>query len=481
MALEPPAAELDAGTATAFTLTQEDVPVLSAPSGTEQIDVRVQARRTVGGIVYDARDARRVRFFLEIELREVLEAQPYALTGRAAAGVSLLLAQPYTAHRPGRCGPEPHHRPALRDHRPGRCRSEPHHRPALPDPARRPLMFTFVSNNPADFGGGAYKTTRAGSFRSSRVSHAIEMHGTASTMQSKAILGFQAVAGSVTWVHAQVGFFGSTNSAPQDHSNADGNMFFAARDASGAIVAEFTVVDGKLKIRAYGSSTADSGTYSLSNLSSSTLHALDVKIDLSGGNIAVEAYLNAVDASAAPFLSVSVANSATPRTNPMQLEWRAYDLADHSAHTAYQQISEVMVGDEDTRGLGLTDLMTFGAGTHADWVGDPAGLTDGDDATGVSTATLGARVSRAVATYGGPASAAVRGLFIPARGSAEAGDVRAFLRDIAGATDHAAAAGYGLPAGAIGYGLAEFALNPATGLPWDTGDLTGFEYGLEAV
>ena len=57
----------------------------------------------------------------------------------------------------------------------------------------------------------------------------------------------------------------------------------------------------------------------------------------------------------------------------------------------------------------------------------------------------------------------------------------AFLRENAGATDHAAAAGYGLPAGAIGYGLAEFALNPATGLSWDTGDLTGFEYGLEAV
>lgn len=342
-------------------------------------------------------------------------------------------------------------------------------------------MFTFVSNNPADFGGGAYKTTRAGSFRSSRVSHAIEMHGTAGTMQTRAIHGFAPVAGSVTWVHAQVGFFGSSHSAPQDHSNADGNMLFAARDASGAIVAEFTVLNGKLRIRAYGSSTADSADYSLTNLSSSTLYALDVKIDLSSGNIAVEAYLSAVDASALPILSVSVANSATPRTSPVQLEWRVYDLADHSSHTAYQQISEVMVGDEDTRGLGLTDLMTFGAGTHADWVGDPAGLTDASDATGVSTATLGAKVSRAVSAYGGPASVAVRGLFIPARGSAEAGDVRAFLRDVAGAMDHAAATGYGLPAGAIGYGLAEFAVNPATGLPWDTGDLTGIEYGLEAV
>jgi hypothetical protein len=95
-AREPPAAELDAGTGTSFTLTEDDVPVLSAPWGTEQIEVRVQARRAVGGTVYDARAARRLRFFLEVEVREVVEAHPHALTGRAATGASVLLAIPYT-------------------------------------------------------------------------------------------------------------------------------------------------------------------------------------------------------------------------------------------------------------------------------------------------------------------------------------------------------------------------------------------------
>jgi hypothetical protein len=342
-------------------------------------------------------------------------------------------------------------------------------------------MFTFVSNNIADFSGGAVKTTRAGSYRADRVSGAIEMSGNATAPNNLATHSFAPVPGPVTWCHARVGFFGSSYSAPYAHSNADGALFFEARDAGGAMVFDFTLVDGSLRLRAYGSSTASSAGYSLTNLSSVSLYALDVRCDLTGGNITLDAWLGAADGNAPPVLSISVANSAAPKTNPVQLTWRAYDAADHSSHVVYQQVSEVMVGDEDTRGLGLTDLMTFGAGTHAAWVGDPEGLADASDATGVSTATLGAKVSRAVSTYGGPASVAVRGLFIPARGSAEAGDVRAFLRDIAGAADHAAPAGYGLPAGAIGYGLAEFALNPATGLPWDTGDLTGIEYGLEAV
>ena len=342
-------------------------------------------------------------------------------------------------------------------------------------------MFAFVSNNIADFTGGAVKTTRTGSYRADRVSGAIETSGTASTPNNLATHSFAPVPGAVTWCHARVGFFGSSHSAPQAASTADGALFFEARDAGGAIVCDFTIVDGALRLRAHGTSTASSAGYSLTNLSAVTLYALDVRCDLTGGNITVDAWLGAADSNAPPFLSVTVANSAAPKTNPVQLTWRSHDAGDHGSHTVYQQISEVMVGDEDTRGLGLTDLMSFGAGTHADWEGDPAGLEDASDASGVSTATLGAKVSRVVATYDGPASVAVRGLFIPARGSAEAGDVRAFLRDIAGATDHAAAVGYGLPAGAIGYGLAEFALNPATGLPWDTGDLTGFEYGLEAV
>ena len=237
-------------------------------------------------------------------------------------------------------------------------------------------MFAFVSNNIADFTGGAVKTTRAGSYRADRVSGAIEMSGTATAPNSLATHGFAPVPGAMTWCHARVGFIGSTLSAPQAAATADGALFFEARDAGGAIVCDFTILDGSLRLRAHGASIASSAGYSLTNLSSVSLYALDVRCDLSGGNIAVDAWIGAADGSAPPVLSIAVANSAAPKTNPAQLTWRAYDAADHSSHVVYQQISEVMVGDEDTRGLGLTDLMTFGAGTHAAWEGDPAGLAE---------------------------------------------------------------------------------------------------------
>jgi len=62
--VEPPAAVIDAGAATSFTLTKEDVPILAAPSGTKHFEVRVQARRVAGSATYEARAARAIRLFM---------------------------------------------------------------------------------------------------------------------------------------------------------------------------------------------------------------------------------------------------------------------------------------------------------------------------------------------------------------------------------------------------------------------------------
>jgi hypothetical protein len=61
---EPPAAVIDAGTANSLTLTKEDVPVLAAPTGTKHFEVRVQARRTAGSVIYEAWQARSIRLFM---------------------------------------------------------------------------------------------------------------------------------------------------------------------------------------------------------------------------------------------------------------------------------------------------------------------------------------------------------------------------------------------------------------------------------
>jgi hypothetical protein len=61
---EPPAAVVDVGTANSLTLTKGDLPVLTAPAGTKHFEVRVQARRTTGTVIYEAWQARSIRLFM---------------------------------------------------------------------------------------------------------------------------------------------------------------------------------------------------------------------------------------------------------------------------------------------------------------------------------------------------------------------------------------------------------------------------------
>jgi hypothetical protein len=60
--VEPPAAVIDLGTATARTLTLNDIPAETAPERVVEIDVMVRARRSVGGSWLYARDHRSMRF-----------------------------------------------------------------------------------------------------------------------------------------------------------------------------------------------------------------------------------------------------------------------------------------------------------------------------------------------------------------------------------------------------------------------------------
>lgn len=62
--LEPPAKVIDAGTANSLTLTKDDIPILTAPTGTKHFEVQVQARRTTGSMTYEAWQARSIRLFM---------------------------------------------------------------------------------------------------------------------------------------------------------------------------------------------------------------------------------------------------------------------------------------------------------------------------------------------------------------------------------------------------------------------------------
>ncbi|MCR9151203.1 MAG: phage tail protein [Rhodobacteraceae bacterium] len=87
--VEPPAAVIDVGSTTSFTLTKEDVPILSAPSGTKHFEARVVARRIAGSATYTSWQARGVRLFMPDGIK-VAEAGFWAEFG---AGDRLTLAE----------------------------------------------------------------------------------------------------------------------------------------------------------------------------------------------------------------------------------------------------------------------------------------------------------------------------------------------------------------------------------------------------
>jgi len=81
--VEPAATVINAGTGTSFTLTKDEVPILSAPTGTKHFEVRVQARRVAGSATYEARAARSIRLFMPDGIK-VAEAGLWAEFGAEA-------------------------------------------------------------------------------------------------------------------------------------------------------------------------------------------------------------------------------------------------------------------------------------------------------------------------------------------------------------------------------------------------------------
>lgn len=341
------------------------------------------------------------------------------------------------------------------------------------------MTFRFVSNNAADFNGGAYQTARANSYRTSRVSGAIEMTGDNDDPITYAEHSFAAVAGDVTWIHAQVALQAS-NIFP-GHGDSDGDLYCEAYDANADKLFQLDVVNGSTRLLVFGDTTGSQTFTNDIHAGDLTRKAIDIKVDLSGGNLHVQVFRNATDGTAVPVWDVSVANTGA-KGNPTRVRWRSSGTHFNS-NSIFQQISEVMVGDEDTRGLGLTDLFSYGAGTHTAWGGDPAGLSDNDQETGVSTGSAGAKVSRTVSGYTGPTGVTVRGVFLPAHGKLVSilGDVRAFLRNTTSGTQYDAAAAYGFDETLKAGDLVEFANNPETAAQWNDSEFTDFEIGLEAL
>lgn len=331
------------------------------------------------------------------------------------------------------------------------------------------MTIAFVSNDKTDLTGGFTETSSYR--RTTNVTKAFGTSGDWSGPDNYVIYDIVPVAGDETWIHAQVAFGGSPI---VPGGSGSGQIYCAVRDEQGIAIVAFYQLSGGVRMSVYGETTE---TYLKESWihGGSNIKAVDIHIDMSGGNIRVKAYVGAIDSDAVPIWDVTAVNSSTPRTAPFQVSWSNGDLG--ATGTFWQYVSELICADEDTRGWGLSNLLTYAAGDHTDWAGDVASLSDQNDGTGMNSEAIGDKVSQDVVTYTGPASAAVRAVVLTTRVSAVGFDVKQMLRK--GTTDYLGSA-LGLGEG-FAHRFTEWEQNPDTAANWDTADLTGFEFGLQTV
>ena len=322
------------------------------------------------------------------------------------------------------------------------------------------MAILFASNDITDFIGATSDTTAANR-RTSFVSEAFHISG-ADNVDKKAYVSHPKAGGNVQWIHfvwkqsntVGAGGFASSQTLCNMYDDAGDRLFFVdMTGASGAraqlnILGDTTVTDD----------ITDFGT---------TLVIIDIKVDITT-NLDVEIYVD----------EVLAANGAPANTGGKTLPVATvFTVTDDGGLNAY--ISEFIVADEDTRGMGLSKVSPNAAGNYAAWQGDHVETGDSDLGTGASSDATAQKLSSDLTTFGGPASSALRALLINNKCSVRGGtvgDLRNFLR-ISSTDYNGASMG---PGATVANHITVYDTNPDTAADWDTTDIAGVEVGIES-
>jgi len=324
------------------------------------------------------------------------------------------------------------------------------------------MTIYFARNDSAAF-PGAVVSIAAGSFRSDYVSESFLTRGDQANPTVTSITRIPPVAGNVTWIHFQY-YKPVSNSG----SNAQGNQLLELRSGTGTLILDFNVSFGEVECRLFGSATK---TVEIpGRLDNIAVQAIDIKIDLTS-DITVEIYQNS-----GLVYNESQAWTSSPG-NPELIYWRLFDLLVGSG-TVEQSVSELIIADESTIHLGLSEMVPNAAGNYSQWIGNHIETGDADLGTGAASDAINQKLSSAMTAFAGPASSAMRAFLIVSKASTRGvtvGDLRNFLR--ISATDYNGAA-LGVGEGIESH-VTVWDTNPNTLTDWDTADFSGVEIGTE--
>ena len=322
----------------------------------------------------------------------------------------------------------------------------------------------FASNNISHF-PGSIPGSAAGTFDPLRVPYAVLL----TNYQLLSSPNFIANTGDTTWFHFRTFTDGNGYTIP---TGATG-ILWQTLDGSNRMLAKLTkkasVYTQQLILTLYNGTTTITADTTIP-MTQSKMNFIDISLKITSVLIRADVYINGALACFASFGS-----NPNSLTNPVRF---SLGCSHTESLTFGQSFSEIIVADGDTRNARLNFLRPVAGGAYSAWDGELAALGDDDPTTGLYTKVAAERHSASLSTYNGAqnlsnlvsVSQTTRGLNSPSK-------IKHFIRQ--GGVNYDSP-NIDLPY-SLQYNLYDLPLNPATGMPWTSTDLSSLEVGVLSV
>lgn len=322
----------------------------------------------------------------------------------------------------------------------------------------------FASNNISHF-PGSIPGSVAGTFDPLRVPYSIQM----TNYQLLTGPDFTPSAGDTTWFHFRSYSDGNSYNIP---TGATG-ILFQCQDALNRNLIRLTKKGGvytqQLTLTVYNGTTSITADTNIP-LTQGKMNFIDISLRITAVLIRADVYINGALACFASFGS-----NPNSLTNPIRF---SLGCSHSETLTWPQYFSEIVVADGDTRNARLNFLRPVAGGAFSQWDGVLAALGDDDPTSGLYTKVANERHTATLSTYNGAqnlsnlvsVSQTTRGLNSPSK-------IKHTIRQ--GGVNYDSP-NINLPY-SLQYNLYDLPLNPATGMPWTSDDLSSLEVGVLSV
>ena len=242
-------------------------------------------------------------------------------------------------------------------------------------------------------------------------------------------------------------------------------------NANGVLMVQFDLGSNGWFFDIFGDATVKSGNWPCGE---DTVYTWDIKVEVDASEITVTFYVNGMQ-----MLQRTASNISKGHGQPGSVFLLG---GDYNPSWDYSWgMSELIIADEDTRGMRLRELKPTSFGVYQDWDGNIASLRDEDKSTGLSTNVADERASFGVTNLGSIAAEDTINRVIfqswAQRGTSGLTGMNHFLRfgdgtlhDLGDHTLDVTPAWY----------RDEMPLNPETGLDWVAEDFAGIQTGIRS-